>query len=256
MATKKSPGEGSVLFNPSTKTFEARFYCKDPRTGKDVRKKFSGSTQAEAVKRGKAWLALFKRSGKANANKITLGAWIDSWLTNYVKLNVRTKTYNKMKSSMECYIKPVFGNLLLSAVSSFELQKHFNQLLLNGRKDQTPLSSSTVRITRRYLTQCLEMAIKIGVLTTANPCRTTVPAKLSTKEIRPLTQKQISHMMATLDSDLAKALETDNISKIFWCQTLRMGLLLALGTGVRAGELLALHWSEVILDDTQHSPYT
>lgn len=165
-------------------------------------------------------------------NQITVWGWIEIWLSDYVKPNVRIKSYMKYETSLRCYIKPYIGNRLLSEVTTFEVQRLFSFLSSQGGKNKTGISSTTIQITRRYLCTAFEKAYRLDLLT-KNVIKNTDAPKQIRKEIQPLT------------ADEVKQLLTVARSKSF---TTYIMILIAVSTGVRIGELLGLKWNYVDLD--------
>ena len=165
-------------------------------------------------------------------NKITVWEWLEIWLSDYVKPNVSIKSYMKYETSLRCYIKPYIGNRLLSEVNTFEVQRLFSFLKGNGGKNQQGISSTTLRITRRYLCTAFEKAYKLDLLT-KNVVKNTDAPKQVRKDIQPLTAEEVKTLLATAQS------------KNF---TAYIMILIAVSTGVRVGELLGLKWSYVDLE--------
>lgn len=250
---KRGHGEGSVTYDEDRDQYIARFFYKDPATGQIERKKFvgkKGGRQGEVLKRGRDWLQQKKEGILSEADKITLGEWMDRWLADYVKPKVRLKSYDKYKCGLDLYVRPKFGNLKMVLLKAPELQRMFNDMMKRKVKvkkmvkqedgteaeqeveEDRPLSTSVVKATRRYLIMCLDQAVKIGLLT-RNVVRDTEPPKLVTREIKPLSKEE-----AALLTETAK--KTGDLAY--------MVILLTLSTGMRLGEVFGLRWSDVDLD--------
>lgn len=244
---RKTSGEGSLRYRKDIKKYEARFGCVDPDTGKFLRKSFYSEMKTDALKQGRKWVSDIEGGNIPHAEKMTLGEWIETWLEDYAKVKVRIKTYEKYASCLNCYIKPNMGDTLLIKLRTENIQNVFKRLLIDGSAKKKPLSSSVVRSTRRYLMQCLDQAVTLGLLI-KNPCRGTTPVSLETKEIKFLTEDKIKVAIAHLNESVDNA-KTDE--ELFRAQTFRMIIILAIGTGMRAGELLGLSWCNVKLTDKE-----
>jgi integrase len=215
-------------------TWRAVFSYTDPRTGKIMRKSFDRPTRKEAMAAGKEWQRQVEENGLLpNADKITLAEWIDCWLKEYVQPVTRIKTYNKCKSSLTLYVKPVLGNINLIKVQSPDIQRVFNQVQKQGGKNNQGISAMTVRITRGHLIACLNQAVKIGLIL-KNICKETVPPKAVKSEVKPLTEKQAKSLIEASKS---------------YGETAFMAILLALETGMRNGEVFGLKWDCVDLNN-------
>lgn len=232
MAGKRGHGDGSPRYNPEKGYWEARFSYKDPATGESKRKMFTGKNQKEALNKGRKWVQEIENGLMPNADKLTTGDWIDRWLTDYVKQNVRVKSYDKYEGYLRLYVKPLLGNLPITKVKSPDVQRLFNDLLTNGGKDGKGLSSETVRVTRRYLIMCFDKAVKLGFLM-KNVIKDTDPPKKVKKEIQPLNKVQAEQLTA--------------VAKKFG-EMPHVVILLALSTGMRLGEIFGLKWSDIDLN--------
>ena len=232
MATRRANGEGSIQYNNERQRWEARFSKKDPASGVTYRRKFSGKTQREAVSKGKSWIQEIEDGMLPNAHKMTVTEWIDIWLEDYIRPNVRIKSYLKYKSSLRCNIKPHIGNLPLKNITTLAVQRLFTQLQQIGGVKKTGLSPISIRITRRYLCMAFDKARKIGLLT-RNVIRDTDPPKQVRGTIYPLNEAEILRL-------LSAAKELNEMSYI--------SILITVSTGIRLGELFGLKWDCVDLE--------
>lgn len=265
----RAKGDGSLYWDQKRTCWFVRVTYQDPKTGKTKRKKLKGAEEntpkgkSASLKIGQKWLEQIEHGMSPDAEKITLGEWIDTWLKEYIKPNVRVKSYDKYEGCLVQYVKPKLGKLLLRQVREAQLTPLFNELLVSGGKKGTGLSSSTVKATRRYLSMCIEQAIKSDMLL-KNPVKQTKPIKLVKAEIETLTEAQADSLTAAayaaaLAADqecairVAKAKEQAAktgksvqipMSNIVY-HSAYMAILLALGTGMRLGEIFGLSWDSV-----------
>lgn len=230
MGNKRGHGEGTVFERPDRPgTWRAEFTYTDPATGEQKRKKFEAASRKEALAIGKKWVAQVQNGLLPDADKLTLGAWIDRWLSDYAKPRVRIKSYEKYEGCLRLYVKPTLGHIVITKLRSPDIQRVFNQLLTQGGKDNKGISPTTVRNTRRYLCMCLDQAAKAGLLL-KNVAKDTNPPKPSRKEIRPLDQDQARNLIAAAK----KVGEWQHII-----------ILLAVSTGMRLGEIFGLKWLDI-----------
>lgn len=265
----RAKGDGSLYWDQERNCWFVRVTYQDPKTGKTKRKKLKGAEEntpkgkSASLKIGQKWLEQIEQGMSPDAEKITLGEWIDTWLKDYIKPNVRVKSYDKYEGCLVQYVKPKLGKLLLRQIRETQLTSLFNELLVSGGKKGTGLSSSTVKATRRYLSMCIEQAIKSDILL-KNPVKQTKPIKLIKAEIKTLTETQADSLTAAayaaaLAADkecalrAAKAKEQAGktgkyvqlpMSNIVY-HSAYMAILLALGTGMRLGEIFGLSWDSV-----------
>jgi len=204
----------------SRNRWEAKFSFTDNITGKTTRKSFVGKTQTEALNKGKTWLKGLEGGLTLDSNVITLGEWIETWLSEYVRQKgLSPKTVAKYESCLNCYIVPKLGHMLLKQTKPIHFQKTFNELRSTGGKDKNGITPGTIKVTRRYLSMALDRAIKDGLLL-KNPVKDTDPIKQVRKEARSLSQEKATHLLA-----LAKSKGEDYYMHY-------IALLLAIYTGV------------------------
>lgn len=265
----RAKGDGTVYWDEIRGCLFVRVTYVDPKTGETKRKKLKGAKEntpkgkSATLKIGQTWLEKIRQGMLPDAEKLTLGEWIDIWLKEYIKPNVRIKSYDKYEGCLVQYVKPKLAKVLLHQIRETQLTSLFNELLICGGKKKTGLSSSTVKATRRYLSMCLEQAIKSDLLQ-KNPVKQTKPIKLVKSEIQTLTEAQADNLTAVAyaaaqkaDQEYAlraakaaeKAAQTGTYTQVPMSNIVYhssyMAILLALGTGMRLGEIFGLSWDAV-----------
>ena len=225
---RRGNGEGCVSYNEKRKRYEGKVRYKDPIT--KVMKRISFSD----IKSGKKVLAKMKKfqqdldQGLEHVNsKMTLGQWLDHWLVDYKKNEVRLKTYERYELTINKHIKPYIGGQLLQDLSIDLFQKHFVFLLNHGGEAKAGLSPRTVNAVRRLLIQSIEDAIDLGYL-----LRNCVRRTKAMRQQR-VNFMVLSHEMAARLIDVAK-----DYNYPTW-----IVIVLALGTGMRLAEIFGLSWS-------------
>jgi integrase len=236
--TRNINGKGTIYKDETRNLWIYQVSYIDPDTGLSKRKKFSGKLKKVATAKGEDFLNNLNSGLLPKSTQITTGEWITQWLNDYCKQRVRPRTWEKYKSCLDCYVMPKYQDVLLKDLTSSDIQKHFNNLLANGRIDGKGLSSLTVRNTRRYLTMCLDRAIKDGLLV-KNVVKDTEPPKFNKKDIIVLSTDQIDALME----------QTKFISNKYMLKVVPTVILLTLHTGLRLGEVLGLKWEDIILKD-------
>lgn len=265
----RAKGDGSIYWDEKRGCLFVRVTYIDHKTGETKRKKIKGAEEntpkgkSATLKIGQKWLEQIETGMLPDAEKITLGEWIDTWLKEYIKPNVRVKSYDKYEGCLIQYVKPKLGKMLLCQIRETKLTALFNELLVCGGKKKTGLSSSTVKATRRYLSMCLEQAIKSDLLL-KNPVKQTKAIKLVKAEIQTLTEAQADSLTkaafaaaekADQDYDLRTAKAAEKTAKTnrfvqipmsnIVYRSAYMAILIALGTGMRLGEIFGLSWDAV-----------
>ena len=139
------------------------------------------------------------------------------------------------KNYIDQHIKPRIGDIKLTALTTLQIQKFYNETKAHGRvqryenMDDLSLSNKTIRGLHTMLRQCLEQAVTERLIpyNPANGCR--LPKK-EKKKMQIIPPEKIR--------DYLKAAEEWGVLPMFY---------LELSTGLRRGELVALLWSDLNL---------
>lgn len=165
------------------------------------------------------------------SEQITLGKYLERWLSDAVKHATRPRTFQSYSELAAWYIVPTLGRHKLTALQPSHVQNLYADLLEQGRRTGGgPLSTKTVRNVHGCLHSALEQAVKWG-LVPRNVAGLVDPPRVRRKEIQALDNGQVRSLLAAADGTRWEAL-----------------LTLAIATGMRQGELLGLKWSDVDLD--------
>ncbi len=152
---------------------------------------------------------------------MTLNEFLDKWLSESVKQKTREQTANNYAWLMKKYVRPTLGAKRLSNITTLDAQKLWNQMTAKG------LTPRTVRYTNTILKYAFKQAIQWNFLS-KNPCEFCVLPRNIKREMQCLSPQQA-----------VKFLETAKESKHFCL------FLLAIETGLRPSEFLALRWQDI-----------
>jgi integrase len=186
------------------------------------RKYFYGKTRAEVrEKLHKAQLE--QRQGiLATGPKQTVKDFLNYWLEVH-KTKIKVSTYSLYRRHLDLHILPSLGHIQLQRLTADQVQLFYSEKQIEG------LQSNTVRAFHVILSAALRDAVRWKRLP-VNICTTVTPPRLTTHEIQPLSKEQAR-----------KLLEVAKESRLHCLLTL------ALATGMRLGELLALRWEDIDL---------
>jgi integrase len=149
----------------------------------------------------------------------------------YWKASLSPKTFETAEGLVRNCVEPHIGNKLLQRLSAADVETWHSTLLTSGRRGgQSGLTPRTVRHSHKLVAKGLEEAVRHG-LVVKNVCRFTRPPKLVHEEMKILTAEQVAGLPALLSG-----------------HPLAAATLVALFTGMRRGEILALPWGNVDLD--------
>lgn len=188
----------------------------DPSTG--IQHATTGKTQKEVAQKMIEALNDINQGCYISPSKLTLGEWLDTWLEVYVAPSVKPYTTDSYRSACRVHIKPVLGKIKLSALSTLQIQRFYNQLLQDG------LSPKTIKNINGVLHKAINQAVRIGELK-FNPVDACDLPKVYKKEIAPLEQDDIRRFVAALQGHRHETLYA-----------------VTLFTGLRQGEVLGLTW--------------
>ncbi len=217
---RRGNGEGTITRRKDGR-WEARYYVQTANGAK--RKVLYGKTRAEA--RDKLAKALSDRIDGIvyDDENMTLGEYLDVWLKGSVFGSVRQSTYDRDTNLVNNHIKPVLGGLKLKKLNSAQVQSFYRDRLDAG------LSDSTVHKMHDILRRGLAQAVKWH-LVPRNVAEAAKPPRPAPKEIRALSADEARRLLEAAGEDRLGAL-----------------YVLAIHTGMRQGELLALRWQDVDL---------
>lgn len=219
MATNR--GSGSIETLPSG-LYRARVYLGTDGAGKAIRKSKSFKRLRDANTWKAEQLRLHRDGRLADPGKLTLGAWLDQWLAAR-KAEIEPESYEAQETRVRRHLKPDHGDLRLSALRPATIQHILGKLV------ERDLSAAMRRKVMSTLRQALREAVRLGHLA-SDP---TVGMKLPTAprvEFTCWTAEQCRTFLDSTREDPWHALYA-----------------IALDSGMRKGELLGLHWSEVDL---------
>jgi integrase len=219
---RRGNGEGTITRRKDGR-WEARYYVQTMNGQK--RKVLYGKIRAEA--RDKLTKALSDRIDGIvyDDENMTVGDYLDGWLKGSVYGSIRQSTYDRDTNLASNHIKPILGGLKLKKLNSAHVQSFYRDRLDAG------LSASTVHKMHDILRRALAQAVKWH-LVSQNVADAVKPPRPAPKEIRALSAEETRRMLETAVEDRLEAL-----------------YVLAVHTGMRQGELLALRWQDVDMEN-------
>jgi integrase len=166
----------------------------------------------------------------------TLNDLLDHWLA-HLRTNraVRLRTIGRYRQLLEHHLRPYLGTLPLSALSTLQVQRLYDHLAQDGRKDGKAggLGPRTIRQVHLCLHQALSYAMKWHHLP-ANPAADAEPPAVAAHTPAALTPEQVGVLLAAARHERRP-----------W---LRIFTILAAATGARTGELCAMEWHDLDLE--------
>lgn len=201
----------------------------DPTTGKRKQKWFSGfKTKKDAEKAMAKTIHELDQGTYVEPKKITLAEYLPEWLDNHGKHNLKPTTYATYSCFIKNHIIPSLGSLTLNQLQPLHLQKFYTKKLENGRTDgKGGLSPQSVRYLHAILRKALDHAVKWQIIN-RNVAKFVDPPPITKIEITTLTSEQVADFLYHAKND-----------------RYYIAFLLAVTTGLRRGEILALRWQDI-----------
>lgn len=194
--------------------------------------------------------------------KITLKEFSERWIAEYANVNLQPGTVTKYLQELNDKILPALGHLKLSELRPHRVNSFFASLTQDGiRRDGKPggYSKGSIRKTRNVLSSILRTATEWEIIN-SNPCdKVRLQAMDMTESVKFFTPEQTATFLAYIeapytvhinghkridDTGHSYAVGEYTVTKTI-PEQLRILFNLAIYTGLRKGELLALQWEDI-----------
>lgn len=190
-----------------------------------TRKNLYGKTRKEAKDKLIALQHDIQRGLPVVAEKQTLADYLASWLKHSAG-HLRPTSLVRYEELVRLHINPTLGKTRLARLTAQQVQALYAAKLAEG------LSKGTVARIHATLRRALGEAEKLDLVPRNVATLVTPPsARKSRPQLKTFTPDEAKRFLAAIQSDELEALYT-----------------LAITTGMRRGELLALRWTDVDLD--------
>lgn len=214
--------EGSIFQRSDGRWVASHIVGYDPN-GKIRRRDVYGRTKGE-VQEKLLRLQMSSLNGTlADSDRLTVAQYLERWLRDSVTPSVRPTTLRSYEGIVRNHIVPAVGGVKLEKLTPVHVQGLYAGMERNG-------SSPRLReLTHAVLRKALGQAVIWGMLP-RNVTDAVKKPRVPKKTMLVLTAEQTAQMLESSKGDRLHAL-----------------YVLAIATGLRQGELLALHWSNIDL---------
>jgi len=202
----------------------------------------AGRTDAERKKAADKLLAEFiveiEHGLVIDGKKMTFKKFVECWLKDYAETNLAPKTLFRYKEILDSRILPSLGHLKLDQLRPTHIIEFENMLREPGirmDKKEGGLSEKTILQHHRIISSILNDAVEWQLLF-SNPAARVKPPRVKKVQAKCFDEDQ---MLIILD-----ALEQLPVELLRF----RAIIDLALGTGLRRGEIMGLEWRDIDFD--------
>ena len=147
--------------------------------------------------------------------------YLSRWMTEYVEPNLSPNTVKSYNNIVTVHLIPGLGKIALKNIKAEHLQTYYADKLKT-------LNSTTVRHHHTLLHRAFRQAVLLDLMS-RNPADAVTPPRYHKAEMHILNESQVETVLSSTNPDYYA---------LFY---------LALFSGLRRGELLALRWSDVDL---------
>ncbi|MEJ7843700.1 MAG: site-specific integrase [Rubrobacter sp.] len=222
MSGKRGNGEGSITRRKDGR-WMARYTVHTAKGPK--RRTVYGKTRKEAADKLAKVLSDRVEGIDYDDENMTVREYLDRWLKGSVRGSVRQSTYDRDANLVQNHLQPALGGIKLRKLSAAHVQGFYRDRLDAG------LSASTVHKMHAILHKALSQALRWHMVP-RNVAEAVRPPRPAPKEMRPLSPEETRGLL--------RAARGERLEPLY---------VLAVTTGMRQGELLALRWQDVDLEN-------
>ncbi len=221
---KASNGEGSIRSKRRADgRWEARFTALVD--GAWQRKSIFGRTRDEVSKKLREALSARDAGHAPVGGKLTVGGFLDDWMTG-VEPTLKPRTAAGYHQLIRDHLLPALGSVVLTRLRPEQVQKMYAAMLARGSSPKTIANVAGV------LHAALQQALRWRLVTANVASLVRAPRRVK-PELSVLSGDQVRQLLDAADKS------ADPLTPM-WA--------LALGTGMRQGEILGLRWPDVDVD--------
>ena len=221
---ERTPGAFEVRYNLGT----------DPATGKRRTATVTvRGNRKDAERELRRLLRTLDTGDHVDPNNLTVRAWLTQWLT-IIRSEISPRSYGCYTDIVVGRLVPAFGKLPLAKLAPAHIQHVYTEWSTGGRRDgkEGPLAPQSRRLIHRVLSAALNRAVEMQLIARN-------PAQVLRKRLPRIERGEMATLTAGQVETLLDAIRP---TPLYW------PVLIALATGMRRGEILALRWRNVDLD--------
>jgi integrase len=219
---RRGNGEGSI-YQRANGRWEAVITVGYNATGKRVRRTLYGWTKKE-VQDGLTSLQSRKLDGSlSETSKLTVASFLSRWLETVARPGVRATSLANYRRAVNNHIAPMIGGIPLAKLTPAHVQGLYAEMEREGKSGYIRRQAHIV------MRSAFKQAVKWGIIP-RNVCDAVDQPRLPQSHFKTLDAEQC---VKFLDAARGEKLEA--------------AFVVALGTGLRLGEIFGLQWADVDL---------
>jgi integrase len=169
--------------------------------------------------------------GHARLRSGSVGELLERWFAAASPRWAATTT-SQTRSIIDCHLAPELGHLRVDKLTTTDIDDFYSHLLRSGGRQGRPLGAGTVHRIHVVLHRALAQAVRWEWIW-MNPASSASPPRVPPAEVHPPDPAQVAELLAFVR-------ERSPALFVF--------LRLAVSTGARRSQLLALRWCDVDFD--------
>ncbi len=219
---RRGRGEGGVFQRASAVRWVGTLSIGYDGAGKWKRRSVSGATKAEALEKLAAARVESRAGNLPDADAMTVGQLLDQYVKSR-RAKDAVRTHEERERVVRNHLHPRVGGVKLRKLTALGVESLYAELIAAG------VGGWTVWAAAKVLNGALNFAVRVR-LVPANPAKAVDRPKAPNREMLFLDDRQVRAVLDAAKGTAAYPL-----------------IAVALGTGARQGELLALTWDDVDL---------
>lgn len=221
---RRGNGEGAIYQRASDGLWCGAVHLGYSEDGRRLRQVFTGKTRTEVSNKLHEALERSRRGLPLPRGQLTVADYLERWLDDTAALKVRESTLLQYRRVVRLHVLPDLGRIRLVRLTTADLQSLYRKKLESG------LGIASVTYIQRVMHRALKKAVEDGSVA-RNVAESTELPSIPKSRARAMSVEEARAFIDAARSDARGAL-----------------YLVAIGTGLRRGELLALQWGDVDLE--------
>lgn len=228
------PRKGENIYKRKDGRWEGRYV-----KGRNGKKAIYGYVYSKSYSEVKKQLILKRAEYAQEDNKPSASIMKDALFSDFseiwirsIQSSVKESTWIRYRNILKCSIVPYLGCLKLSEIDYAIVSNMCNKLLNTGGKEQHGLSTKTVADALSLTKAVIKYASRMKYMTDRTALDVSVKVKNAPLRVLSIQEQQV------LISELKEELDFTGL-----------GIYICLFTGIRVGELCALTWDDISLEN-------